>query len=144
MKKLMPAIILVAMSLYMTPYANGFEEEEEEGFETEYKPERTAIDEISVKSTPSGASVTTSDGVKHGVTPLTITAKRNSSFQIFIDREGYKRKTIQITPTKTSEGKKSMWGNLVWGGIAGAIKDADEGIMYDLKPDDINVSLELL
>lgn len=73
-----------------------------------------------------------------GKTPATVKVNRKKSYLVKITREGYQPAEISIQ-YKSMNGW--VWGNIVFGGIIGAVIDTVDGAAYKLGPDDINVQL---
>jgi hypothetical protein len=96
-----------------------------------------------VKTTPSGAAVTTSTGLNCPSTPCVFgQVPRNSNFDVTITKPGYKTHTAKVTNTTSSGGGMGMAGNVIFGGLIGAAVDGTNGSMQDLTPNPLEVTLE--
>ena len=93
--------------------------------------------DIGVSSSPTEASVEY-DGVVKGETPLTLEVQRKKGGTIRIEKNGYE--PAEVVLTKTVSGW--VFGNIIFGGIPGAIIDFIAGGTYDLSPSSINVTLQ--
>lgn len=94
-----------------------------------------------VNSTPSGASVVTSNGHQCPSTPCSIKMPRRSDFTVTIAKPGYKPATASVTNKVSGEGGVAMAGNVIIGGVVGAGVDVATGAMLDLTPNPLNVTL---
>lgn len=92
--------------------------------------------QVSVTSTPSGASVTV-DGVENGTTPVVLSLKRKDNHVVRIAAPGYQPYEVALSRSV------SGWvaGNIVFGGIIGLVVDASTGGMYKLSPEQIEANL---
>ena len=96
---------------------------------------------IVINSTPAEAniSIKNNGGVEvfTGKTPSTVKLSKKHEYVVTIQLKGYKESVIQVT--QTLEG----WflGNILCGGVVGIIIDAVDGAMWDLEPENIQVSL---
>lgn len=96
-----------------------------------------------VKTTPSGAAVSTSTGLNCPSTPCVFpNVPRNSNFDVTITKPGYKTHTAKVTNTTSSGGGMGMAGNIIFGGLIGAAVDGTNGAMQDLVPNPLEVTLE--
>lgn len=96
-----------------------------------------------VKTTPSGAMVKTSSGLYCEATPCVFPGvPRNSNFVVTITKPGYKTVTTNVTNTTSGGGGAGMAGNVLLGGIIGAVVDGTNGSMQDLVPNPLEVTLE--
>jgi hypothetical protein len=100
-------------------------------------------DYVSVKSSPTSASVTVKNDkgieVNHGKTPSTFKLKKNSDYSILIKLDGYKEQTAFV-----STSWNALYGimSIVCSGLVGVIVDIITGGWNDLEPLSINVTLE--
>lgn len=94
---------------------------------------------VSIRSNPAGADVEI-DGMSTGKTPLTTDLKRKKRHQIKIKKDGY------LEESRVTKKGFNWWhlGNVLIGGIIGIIIDFATGAVYDVDPDEINVSLKPL
>jgi hypothetical protein len=105
---------------------------------------RGTNDALQVNSTPSGASVTTTNGYSCPETPCAIKMPRRSEFTATITKQGFAPVHVAVTNRVSGGGGAAMAGNLVLGGIVGAGVDAGTGAMLDLTPNPVNVTLQPL
>ncbi len=110
---------------------------------------RTQI--VSVRSSPSGATVRVQSigdeaaapavSVDQLVTPCKVVLRRKSSYVLGLDHDGYQPASAALE----SKASSSMWRNLVWihpiGWLTGLIVDITTGAGYELRPDDVDVTL---
>jgi len=92
--------------------------------------------EVSIASTPSGATVTIDNG-EVAKTPYAAKLKRKDKHTIKIELPGYR--PYELATSRGTSGW--VWGNIVFGGIPGLIIDAIAGGMYKLKPEEIQAAL---
>lgn len=102
---------------------------------------RGTTQEIAVDSSPQGAKVQASNGMG-GVTPLSITAARNTPLTVKITKAGYKDYAAILAPRVSGGGTAGLAGNIFVGGIIGMAVDAGSGAMYDLSPNRVFANLE--
>ena len=96
-----------------------------------------------VKTTPSGAAVSTTTGLNCPSTPCVFpNVPRNSNFDVTITKPGYKTHVAKVTNTTSSNGGLGMAGNVIFGGLIGAAVDGTNGSMQDLTPNPLEVTLE--
>ena len=73
-----------------------------------------------------------------GVTPATVSLRRGADgCKITVSKEGYEDATIAFAKKVSGW----IWGNILFGGIPGAIIDATTGAMYNRVPDSVQVNL---
>jgi predicted small secreted protein len=97
--------------------------------------------EVSVSSTPEGASVSikTLGGIDvlEGTTPFIANLEREDDYRVVVSKEGYEDNEVILKNTLTGW----FWGNLLCGGVIGIIIDFSNGAAYELEPDAIHVDL---
>ena len=94
--------------------------------------------EVTFKSEPDGATVTTGAGRTLGKTPMTILLeKQNAAQSITFEKEGYKSQTIPMTTTMSGW----FWGNIVLGGLVGSTTDGVTGAANEYSPSQFYVTL---
>ncbi len=96
-----------------------------------------------VNSKPVGADVRLSSG-EICKTPCVLKKKRKGSFVVFITKEGYEPVEVQVTNQVAGAGAVGIAGNVVLGGLIGAVVDASSGAMLKLVPNPMEVELEPL
>lgn len=103
---------------------------------------RGTKDVFVVETDPIGASVTTTNGFSCSATPCTFKMARKSDFEVTIKKPGYKTWTGHVTNKVAGGGGAAMAGNVLVGGIIGAVVDGNNGSMLDLVPNPLVVKLE--
>lgn len=103
---------------------------------------RGATDTWTVSTTPVGAAVRTSNFFSCDQTPCTFKMSRKAEFDVTISKVGYKTWTGHVTHHVASSGGAAMAGNVILGGVIGAVADAASGAMLDLVPNPLSVTLE--
>ena len=94
--------------------------------------------EVTFKSEPDGATVTTGAGRTLGKTPMTILLeKQNAAQSITFEKEGYKSQTIAMTTTMSGW----FFGNIVLGGLIGSTTDGVTGAANEYSPNQFYVTL---
>ncbi len=92
--------------------------------------------DIVVESSPSGATVKTSEGQRI-TTPGTLVLVRKRDVVVTVEKEGYE------SSSQVMKKEWSWWlvGNILLGGIIGIAVDFTTGAAYDLNPEHLNVQL---
>jgi hypothetical protein len=103
---------------------------------------RGTTDTWTVNTTPVGAAVKTSNMFSCEQTPCTFKISRKAEFNVTITKTGYKEWTGRVTHHIATSGGAAMAGNVLLGGVIGAVADASSGAMNDLVPNPLNVTLE--
>jgi hypothetical protein len=103
---------------------------------------RGTTDTWSVNTTPAGAAVHTSNMFSCDQTPCTFKISRKAEFNVTITKAGYREWTGRVTHHIATSGGAAMAGNVLLGGVIGAVADASSGAMNDLVPNPLNVTLE--
>ncbi|HEY3948322.1 PEGA domain-containing protein [Phenylobacterium sp.] len=103
---------------------------------------RGTTDTWTVNTTPVGATVRTSNFFSCDQTPCTFKMSRKAEFDVTISKVGYKTWTGHVTHHVASSGGAAMAGNVILGGVIGAVGDAASGAMLDLVPNPLSVTLE--
>lgn len=99
--------------------------------------------DVAISTSPEGANVviTTTGGVPvfEGVAPASVNLKRKYKYNVTINMDGYKEKTLMIDQTLNMY----VVGNLLCGGVPGMIVDGLTGAMWVLEPEQLIITLEL-
>lgn len=103
---------------------------------------RGTTDAFIVETTPSAAKVKTSNGFACDATPCSFDIPRKSGFTVTVSKPGYETTTHTVTSSISTAGGAGMAGNLVFGGVIGAVVDGTSGAMNDLKPNPLIVVME--
>jgi hypothetical protein len=91
---------------------------------------------IPVSSDPPTADILL-DGKWVGLTPKTLSLKRDTNFLITIQKTGFEQQSVPIV--KSIGG--AVWGNVIAGGVVGWGVDAASGAQYNLLPAAVSVKL---
>lgn len=106
---------------------------------------RGTTDTFVIETDPGGATARTSLGLMCEPTPCVIPRiKRNASFTVTIEKDGYKSATYNITHKRSDGGGMAMAGNILAGGIIGGVLDSSNGATQELVPNPLIVTLEPL
>lgn len=92
--------------------------------------------DVMIRSTPTGATVFI-DEMAYGTTPLVAKLIRKKRHTIQLKKEGYG----EVTRVTTRGFNGWYLGNIILGGLIGLIVDPITGAMYDIKPEEINVTM---
>jgi hypothetical protein len=103
-----------------------------------------------VQTTPSGAKVATNLPANDGKsvtgcepTPCVIPkVSREANFQVTITKPGFKTFVTNVTHATAGGGAAGMAGNVILGGLIGAVVDSNNGSTQDLVPNPLVVALE--
>jgi len=68
--------------------------------------------------------------------------ERNTEFDVTITKAGYRTWTGHVTHHMSGGGTAGMAGNVLIGGVIGAIVDTSTGATQDLVPNPLHVTLE--
>jgi len=102
---------------------------------------RNSTELLGIHSEPSGASVRSSTGWDC-ITPCEIEVERRSQFALDVELPGYKTARVLVEARIDGGGKAGMAGNILLGGVIGAIIDGSTGAMYSHGENPILVLLE--
>ena len=101
---------------------------------------RGVHDKLYVNSQPSGAEATLSTG-ERAVTPAKFIKKRRASFTVTVSKPGYQSQTVKVESKFSPTGGTAVAGNIVAGGLIGAVVDASTGAASSLYPNPVSVQL---
>ena len=93
-------------------------------------------EKIQLSSTPDGAQATI-DGSQTVTTPTSVELSRGDEHTITFHKDGYLNDTDKLTSSTSGW----IWGNLLVGGIVGAVADAESGAGKKLSSDALNIAL---
>ena len=102
---------------------------------------RGTTEVLVVESTPSGADVEVSNGLRCK-TPCSLEMKRKNPVVLDISKSGYESVKVNVLSEVAGSGAAGMAGNVLLGGIIGAGVDASSGAMNKLTPNPVRVTLE--
>jgi len=94
-----------------------------------------------VQTNPSGARVETSHGYFCEATPCSIRMPRESEFTATVSKPGYETVTVTVTHQTADGGAAGMAGNVLVGGVIGAVVDANSGATQELTPNPVVLTL---
>lgn len=92
---------------------------------------------VGITSTPSGSKVYV-DGKEMGVTPAFLEMDRETQHVISLEKPGYERQDVAVTP----EVSGWVWGNILLGGVIGLGVDYATGSLYRLEPAQVGAQME--
>ena len=103
-----------------------------------------------VQTTPSGAKVATNLPNNNGKSPtgceptpcVIPKVSREANFQVTITKPGFKTFVTNVTHATAGGGGAAMAGNVILGGLIGAVVDGNNGSTQDLVPNPLVVNLE--
>lgn len=102
---------------------------------------RGSSQEFTVESTPPGARVSTSNGFQCDATPCSFRMPRKDAFRATVSLNGYVTQEHEIGSGISGGGAAGMAGNVIFGGVIGAVVDGNSGAMNDLTPNPLVVTL---
>jgi len=97
-----------------------------------------------VQTTPAGARVETSNGHVCASTPCAIRMSREAEFTATITKDGFEPVTVTVTHQTAGAGAAGMAGNVILGGVIGAVVDANTGATQELTPNPVILTLSPL
>tara|TARA_B100000900_G_C20367107_1_gene628792 strand:+ start:71 stop:523 length:453 start_codon:yes stop_codon:yes gene_type:complete len=103
---------------------------------------QTEMQKITIRSTPSNASVFTSHGYGCNLTPCQIRVPRSKSFKLFVTKPGYTTENILIKNQISNIGLTQGVGSLALAGLPGIGYDIYKGSLLELSPSEVNISLK--
>lgn len=95
---------------------------------------------FAIESTPPDAQVELSTGEKC-VTPCRLKLKRKKEFVATFTKPGYHQLKAEVKSKFSGGGAAAGAGNVLIGGVVGAIVDGTNGSLNDLKPNPLSVTL---
>ncbi len=93
-----------------------------------------------IETDPPGAQVALSTG-QTCVTPCALRLPRKRGFTVEITREGYEPVQATVSSGVSTGGAAGMAGNVILGGLIGAVVDGASGAMRDLRPNPLQVAM---
>jgi hypothetical protein len=93
-------------------------------------------EKIQLRSAPDGAQATI-DGAQTVTTPTTLELSRDDEHTIAFHKDGYQDDTEKLTSSTSGW----IWGNILVGGVVGAVVDAESGAGKKLSSDAVSVTL---
>lgn len=97
--------------------------------------------DVRVNSSPAGATISV-NGVNSGLTPQTLSLKRNQTHQIEFSRDGYE--SVRFNVDRKFDIATAVVGNLFSWSILGIIVDVATGAAYTLTPADLEANMTAL
>lgn len=101
---------------------------------------RGTKDTLVIESEPAGADVRLSNGMT-GKTPTSFKLPRKHPLVVNIEKEGYEPISVNVNSQVSGAGAAGMAGNVLVGGLVGAVVDPLSGAMKDLRPNPVKVTL---
>lgn len=101
---------------------------------------RGTTEALVIESTPAGADVEVSTGVKCK-TPCSLEMKRKSNVTLDISKSGFDPVRVNVLSQIAAAGAAGMAGNVILGGLIGAGVDAASGATRQLTPNPVTVVL---
>jgi hypothetical protein len=101
---------------------------------------RGTKEQFVIESTPAQAEVALSTGQKC-VTPCKMKLKRKDGFIATFSKAGYETTKAEVKSKFSGGGAAAGAGNVLVGGIIGAVVDGSNGSLNDLKPNPLRVEL---
>ena len=102
---------------------------------------RSQFDGFVINANVSNVSIDTSHGYSC-TTPCAMNLPRNFSFTVTATKPGYCKVEARVGSSTTSEGSLAMAGNVIAGGVVGAIVDSKRGSTKSLFPNPLNIIME--
>jgi|TARA_B100001094_G_C17915734_1_gene663428 hypothetical protein len=102
---------------------------------------RSQFDGFVINANVSNVSIDTSHGYSC-TTPCAMNLPRNLSFTVTATKSGYCKVEARVGSSTTSEGSLAMAGNVIAGGVVGAIVDSNRGSTKSLFPNPLNIIME--
>tara|TARA_R110000868_G_scaffold304437_14_gene565196 strand:- start:38851 stop:39342 length:492 start_codon:yes stop_codon:yes gene_type:complete len=94
--------------------------------------------DVRVNSNPAGADIFI-NGIDRGVTPQTLSLKRNQDYVLTFKKEGYEDVNFEVA--KKFDIGTAVVGNIFSWGLIGLIVDIGTGAAYSLTPADVEANL---
>lgn len=93
-----------------------------------------------IESDPPGATAKLSTGIECE-TPCALQLKRRDAFTVEIKKKGYQTIHATVTSGVSGGGGAAMAGNVILGGLVGAVIDGTNGSMNELRPNPLHVNM---
>ena len=97
---------------------------------------------VSFSSTPSGATVKTSNGFSCSITPCKIKLPRNKSFKATISKPGFTTEVVKVDSLPSGAGAVGAVGSALIGGVLVTGYDVYKGGVFELSPNEVSVKLQ--
>ncbi|XWN38386.1 MAG: PEGA domain-containing protein [Balneola sp.] len=94
--------------------------------------------DVRVNSNPAGANIFI-NGIDRGVTPQTLSLKRNSDYVLTFKKDGYEDLNFEVF--KKFDIGTAVVGNIFSWGLVGIIVDVASGAAYSLTPADVEANM---
>ncbi|RMF95785.1 MAG: PEGA domain-containing protein [Gammaproteobacteria bacterium] len=101
---------------------------------------RSTEESFVIETEPPGARVKASTGWQC-VTPCEVQLKRRSDFVLLIEKPGYEPVTQTIKSSIDGAGEAGLAGNVLLGGLVGAVVDSGSGAMHSHHPNPLRLVL---
>ena len=102
---------------------------------------RSQFDGFVINANVSDVQINTSHGYSC-TTPCAMNLPRNIPFTVTATKPGYCKAEARVGSSVSSDGSIAMAGNVIAGGVVGAIVDSKRGSTNSLFPNPLNIVLE--
>jgi hypothetical protein len=102
---------------------------------------RGTTEVLTIETDPPGADVQIQPKNHDCKSPCAVSLKRKGVYSIYISKPGYEPVSMQVLPQIAGAGAAGMAGNVLVGGLIGALVDSSSGAMKELKPNPVRVNL---
>ena len=102
---------------------------------------RGTKEKFSIITTPTAAAVALSTGEKC-TSPCALKLKRKTTFTVTASKPGFKTATAAVKSKVKGGGIAGGAGNIIFGGVIGAVVDGSNGAMRDLTPNPLYMTLQ--
>tara|TARA_Y100000816_G_scaffold165610_1_gene118668 strand:- start:372 stop:761 length:390 start_codon:yes stop_codon:yes gene_type:complete len=102
---------------------------------------RSQFDGFVIDANVSNVQINTSHGYSC-TTPCAMNLPRNIPFTVTATKPGYCKVEARVGSSVSSDGSIAMAGNVIAGGVVGAIVDSKRGSTKSLFPNPLNIVLE--
>ncbi len=97
---------------------------------------------VQVASNPPGATITISTGEPCGVAPCNVEVSRKAEFTVTAELAGYETASVDVRSVLGAAGVGATAGNVLLGGVVGAVVDGASGATLTHKPNPVIVTLQ--
>ena len=97
---------------------------------------------VQIASNPPGATITTTLGETCGTAPCNMEVSRREPFTVRAELAGYEPAEVHVRSTLSGAGMGATAGNVLVGGLVGAVVDGASGATLTHKPNPVIVTLK--
>jgi hypothetical protein len=105
---------------------------------------RGTEEQVGFHSEPAGATVETTIGRGCPATPCALAMPRSDAFVATFSKAGYRSEQVMVRTKLSSGGAVGMAGNVIAGGVIGAVVDVSTGASLDHDPNPVVALLKPL